>query len=163
MNIGQLSITQPFLGMRLCAVANSSRSAYGCIVMVNGTVHAAPTGALLWWMVRYMQCLGVHCYGQWYSTCLSWSMAVKSREELLWLNRKFHQCGWDCCPGHPHCSCLKSRNPGVGLSPLSPITFTDVCALPAAHTLRAGLVVLESCFLYHYIMFPNNSFMVFFV
>lgn len=57
MNIGQLSIIQPFLGMHLCTVALSSRSAYGCIVMIDGTVHAAPMGALLWSMVQYISIL----------------------------------------------------------------------------------------------------------
>lgn len=32
-------------------------STYGCIVMIDGTVHVAPTGALLWSMVQYISIL----------------------------------------------------------------------------------------------------------
>lgn len=144
MNIGQLSIIQPFLGMRLCTVAISSCSAYGCIVMIDGTVHAAPTGALLWSMVQYISILinGREISGR--------TAVVEQKVPPLWLRLR---------PRSPTLllpEVSESRG-GLASSLSHHLSFTDVCALPAAHTLRAGLVVLESCFLYHYIMLPNNS------
>ena len=84
---------------------------------------------------------------------------MKSRESTAVVEQKVPPLWLRLLPRSPTLllpEVLESRG-GLVSSLSHHLSLTDVCGLTAAHTLRAGLVVLESCFLYHYIMLPNNS------